>query len=72
MDSNTSRVVSTSVVWLATSAMFVFGFFRFTVTGGAVYLWFVIGIAMALAPAIATQAIWKNKAEDKAGEKAPA
>jgi hypothetical protein len=61
MDNNQAKVVSTVAIWTATAFIFIFGVFQANATGDAIYLWFFIGIALAISPAIATRAIWKSK-----------
>ena len=61
MDNNTARVVTTVAIWIVTALIFIFGYFRCNATGEAIIWWFLIGIALAISPAIATRAIWKSK-----------
>jgi len=61
MEDNKARVMSTIAIWIATALIFIFGVFRANATGDAILLWFIIGIALAISPAIATRAIWKSK-----------
>lgn len=61
IDDNTARVISTVAVWAATAVIFVFGVFHFSATGDGVFWWFLIALALAICPALATRAIWKSK-----------
>jgi uncharacterized membrane protein len=61
MEDNKARVVSTVAIWIVTALIFIFGVFKCNATGDGIYLWFFVGIALAISPAIATRAIWKSK-----------
>jgi hypothetical protein len=61
MDDNKARAVSTVAIWGATALIFIFGVFRSNATGDGIYLWFLVSLALAISPAIATRAIWKSK-----------
>ena len=61
MDNNKAKAVGTVAIWIATALIFIFGVFKCNATGDGMYLWFFIGIALAISPAIATRAIWKAK-----------
>jgi hypothetical protein len=61
MEDNKARVLSTVVVWIATALIFIFGVFNCRATGDGIYLWFFVGVALAISPAIATREIWKSK-----------
>jgi len=62
-DGTQTRLISTIVVWMAAAAMFIFGFSKLGSTGDGTFYWGVMGIALAISPAIATWAIWKSKAD---------
>jgi hypothetical protein len=59
MEDNKARMISTVAIWIATALIFIFGVFRANATGDATYLWFLVSLALAISPAIATRAIWK-------------
>ena len=59
-----ARLISTIVVWIAAGAMFIFGFSKINAGSDALVAWGVVGLALAISPAIATWAIWQSKADD--------
>jgi hypothetical protein len=71
VDDNAGRLLSTVSIWIATAVIFVFGFFRMNVSGEGMFLWFLIGVALAVGPVIATKAIWKSQTPAKPGSAKP-
>jgi len=70
MSDNIAKTVSTIGVWVCLMIIFVGGVFRFNWTGlEAGFLWAVVSSALAIAPAIATWAIWNGGQRSKAKEK---
>jgi len=61
IDDNKARIVSTVAIWIATAVIFVFGVFKCNATGDGIYLWTIVGLALAISPAVATGLIWKSK-----------
>lgn len=60
-----SRTVSTVAIWICTMIIFVGGVFRLNWDGlAAGFLWAVVSTALAIAPAIATWAVWKSAPQE--------
>jgi len=66
MNNNATRLLATAIIWIATAAIFIYGFFdRLDIRGEfPTFMFCVFGIAIALSPAIATRAIWNAKIEE--------
>ncbi len=61
MNDNQAKTLSTVAIWIATGVIFVFGVFRMQWDGVlAGMFWMVISLVLAIAPAVATQAIWSR------------
>ncbi len=61
MNDNQAKTLSTVAIWIATAVIFVFGVFRMQWDGVlAGMFWMVISLVLAIAPAVATQAIWSR------------
>jgi hypothetical protein len=66
MDDNRAKTISTAAIWISTAVLFTFGVFRFTWSGAeAGFLWMIVAMALAGAPAVATCAIWTPDAFKK-------
>jgi hypothetical protein len=64
MNDNLAKTVSTVAIWLATAIIFAGGVCRMNVDGVGLLAWAVISVALAIAPAVATHAIWSRSAQD--------
>ena len=60
MNDNLAKTISTVAIWLATALIFVSGICRMNVNGFGLFIWGVIAVALAIAPAVATHAIWNR------------
>lgn len=61
MNDYQAKTLSTVAIWIATAVIFVFGVFRMQWDGVlAGMFWMVISLVLAIAPAVATQAIWSR------------
>ena len=69
MSKNTTRLLATCAIWIATALIFIRGYFdRLDVRGAfPTFIWATFGIALALSPALATRAVWKTRDDDKSG-----
>lgn len=69
MDDNQAKTISTMAIWIATACIFIFGVFRFSADGFfPVLFWMLTSLALAVAPAVGTQAIWKSQSSEKPPE----
>lgn len=56
-----AKTICTTVIWIATALIFIFGVFKMDWTGEtAGGLWMVVAVALAIAAAQATRAVWKS------------
>jgi len=65
MNDNQAKTYSTAAVWVSTALIFVFGVFRMNWEGilGGMF-WALIALALAVALAAATQAIWNRSSSE--------
>ena len=71
IDINSSRLLSTVAIWTATALIFILGMCRMNFSGTAVGAWILISGLLALAPALATAAIWNPKLPGKPDQTNP-
>jgi hypothetical protein len=72
MNEYQARTISTAAIWISVAFLFIFGVFRFNWNGLlAGVLWTAVAIALAAAPAVATQAIWNRPPSKEARPDAP-
>ena len=69
MNDNLARTISTVAIWLATAIIFVGGICRMNVDGLGLLAWMVISLAVAIAPAVATRAVWHRPPSDSSPER---
>jgi hypothetical protein len=60
VSNNAARTITTVGIWVSMACLFIFGFFRASVSGVLpTIFWGAIGLALAAAAAFATHAVWK-------------
>ncbi len=67
MNSELSKTISTSVVWLSVACVLTFGVFKMNVSGDAlpILILFCLPGAMIWGAVVATKVIWQARPEDK-------